>query len=235
MAITAFRLAGFAGLDDEANPRGRSGTKAAWPVAPVKGGKDWGFEKAKDFNHKLPQVLFIGDSICIGYGPVVAQRLAGKGNVDARLNPLHQALPELHQILEQVQAQAPHDTIHVNMSLHGWLKGRIPEGQFEPLTRKLVTHLREGSPGAKLSWASTTPLTLKGQPTELDPTNKAVILAHNRMATQVMGEMNVPIDDFYGLRTNYLELGKGDTAHWKPEGYQVLGQQVATVVQTQLK
>ena len=210
-------------------------TNYNWPVAPVKWGKNWGFEKAKDFDPKLPRVLLIGDSICIGYRSVVAKQLAGKANVDAWLNPLHQASPELHEILAQVLAQGPYDVIHFNMGLHGWVKGRIPEGQFEPLTRKLVTHLREGSPGAKLIWASTTPITLKGTPTELDATNNAVILSHNQMAEQIMAEMKVPIDDLYSLMTNHLELGKGDTAHWQLAGYQVLGQKVAAVVEEHLK
>ncbi len=212
-----------------------SKTNSIWPLAPVKWGKNWGFEKAKDFDPKLPRVLLIGDSICTGYRSVVSQRLAGKANVDVWLNPLHQASPELHEILAQVLAQGPYEVIHFNMGLHGWVKGRIPEGQFEPLTRQLMTHLRESTPGAKLIWASTTPITLKGKPTELDATNNAVILGHNQMAAQVMAGMKVPVDDLYGLMTNHLELGKGDTAHWQTAGYQVLGQQVAAVIEEHLK
>ena len=212
-----------------------SKTNSNWPLAPVKWGKNWGFEKAKIFAPKLPRVLLIGDSICIGYRPVVTQILAGKANVDVWLNPMHQASPELHEILAQVLAQGPYAVIHFNMGLHGWIKGRIPDGQFAPLTRKLVTHLREDSPGAKLIWASTTPITLKGRPTKLDATNNAVILSHNQMAAEVMAGMKVPVDDLYGLMTKHLALGKGDTAHWQAAGYQVLGQQVAAVIEEHLK
>ncbi len=50
------------------------------------------------------------------------------------------------------------------MGLHGWTPGRIPAGQFEPLTVKLIEALRKGAPGAKLYLGDSTPVTIKDQP-----------------------------------------------------------------------
>ncbi len=49
------------------------------------------------------------------------------------------------------------------------------------------------------------------------------MLEHNRMAAKLMAEMNIPVNDFYGLLINKLELGRGDTVHWTPPAYQILG------------
>lgn len=35
--------------------------------------------------------------------------------------------------------------------------------------------------------------------------------------------MNIPVNDFYGLLINKLELGRGDTVHWTPPAYKILG------------
>jgi lysophospholipase L1-like esterase len=90
-------------------------------------------------------------------------------------------------------------------------------------------------PGAKIIWASSTPVTVKGKPGELDPEINPVITEHNRMAAKVMKEMNVPVNDFYSLLAPRLDLARGDQFHWKPEAYQILGRAVTESVQRELK
>ena len=58
--------------------------------------------------------------------------------------------------------------VHFNMGLHGWQKGRIKDGTFEPLTRAYVEIIRDKLPNAKIIWASSTPVTVKGK---VDPVN----------------------------------------------------------------
>ncbi len=194
------------------------------------GSKGWGLQKAEVKDPQLPRVLLIGDSILNGYRATVAKALEGKANVDAWVNPFHQASGGLHEQLKGVLAEGPYAVVHFNMGLHGWQKGRIPEGQFIPLTHKLVHTIRDNAPRAALIWASSTPVTVKGEPGKLNPEINPIIVEHNRMAAQVMEEENIPINDLYALMVTKLNLAAGDQFHWKQEAKVIQGQAVAGIV-----
>ncbi|MCB1087556.1 MAG: SGNH/GDSL hydrolase family protein, partial [Verrucomicrobiae bacterium] len=134
------------------------------------------------------------------------------------------------KILPEVLAHGPYDVVHFNMGLHGWQEGRIKPGTFEPLTKGYVEVLRTKLPKATLIWASSTPVTVKDMPTELDSEINPVIIDHNRMAAKVMAEMNVPVNDFYALLVNHRNLARGDRFHWTAPTYQVLADQVVKSV-----
>lgn len=195
----------------------------------------WGVQLAKVKDPTLPRVLLIGDSILNGYLATVVHELDGKANVDAWVNPDHQATAGLHGKLRDILAGQKYDVIHFNMGLHGWPEGRIPNGQFIPLTRKLVETLRAGAPGARLIWASSTPVTIKGQPTSLDPAINPIIIDHNAMAAEVMNAAKVPVNNLYDLMVNKLDLARGDQFHWKAEGAVMQGKAVAASIVGHLK
>lgn len=186
-------------------------------------GKGWRLDRAKVADATRPRVLLIGDSILNGYRKQVISSLTGKAYVDAWVNPYCQS-EHLNKQLAEVLDNGPYDVVHFNMGLHGWQKGRIKEGTFEPLTKAYVQVIRNKLPHAKIIWASSTPVTVKGKPTELDPEINPVIVEHNRMAAKVMAEMNVPVNDFYSLLVPNLELARGDQFHWRPEAYKLLGE-----------
>ena len=120
------------------------------------------------------------------------------------------------------------------MGLHGWQQGRIKEGTFEPLTTAHVQVIRDTAPRTRIIWASSTPVTVKGKPTELDPAINPVIVEHNRMVANVMRQMNVPVNDFYSLLSPRLELARGDQFHWRPEAYTILAEKVTNSVLREL-
>jgi lysophospholipase L1-like esterase len=190
-------------------------------------GKGWRIERAKIVDQTLPRVLLIGDSILGGYRGAVTKALAGKANVDAWINPYCQS-EHYNKLLAEVLAQAPYDVIHCNMGLHGWPVGRIKEGTFEPLTKAYVQVIKDKLPKAKIIWASSTPVTVKGKPGELDGVINANIIEQNRMAAKVMAELNVPVNDLYALLAGKLELARGDGFHWKGDAYKILS---AAIVQ----
>ena len=192
-------------------------------------GKGWRLDKASITDPKRPRVLLIGDSILNGYLKAVIAALDGKAYVDAWVNPYNQSA-YVNKLLAEVLEQGPYDVVHFNMGLHGWQKGRIKDGTFEPLTKAYVQVLRDRLPNAKLIWASSTPVTAKGKPTELDPEINPTIIEHNRMAATVMAEMSVPVNDFYSLLVTKLELARGDQFHWKAEAYQLLAKMVTESV-----
>ncbi|MCA9246547.1 MAG: SGNH/GDSL hydrolase family protein [Planctomycetales bacterium] len=196
-------------------------------------GKGWRLDLARVVDTRRPRVLLIGDSILNGYRQQVIDSLRGEAYVDTWVNPYCQS-EYLNKLLAQVLAKGPYDIVHFNMGLHGWQPGRIKEGTFEPLTKAYVQVIRDTLPDAKIIWASSTPVTVKDQPTELNPDINPTIIEHNRMAAKVMGEMDVPVNDFYSILVDQLELARGDQFHWKPEAYRQLATAVTDSVRKQL-
>lgn len=190
----------------------------------------WDFYPDEDPQPDLPRVLLIGDSVMNGYRADVCELLKGKANVDVWVNPYHQAFPGLYSLIHKTLANGPYAVIHFNMGLHGWEKGRIPEGQYEPLMRGYLDAIQKDAAGARLVWASTTPVTLKGEPGALDPEINATILEHNRLAAKVVSEAGIPIDDLYSVGVAHLDLAKGDQFHWTAGGYRVMADSVANSI-----
>ena len=186
-------------------------------------GKGWRLDQAKIADMTRPRVLLIGDSILNGYMGTVTKALKDRAYVDAWVNPYCQS-ENYNKILANVLTNGPYDVVHFNMGLHGWQKDRIKEGTFEPLTKAYVEVIRAKLPKAKIIWASSTPVTVKNKPTELDHEINPIIVDQNRMAAKVMGEMKVPVNDFYALLVGKLGLARGDQFHWKNEAYVILAQ-----------
>ncbi len=183
----------------------------------------------------LPRVLLIGDSITNSYLEPVRKALAGQANIDAWITPTTQADKSLPKTIAAILAWQKYVVIHFNLGLHGWQAGRIPEGQYEPLTRQLVENLRAGAPQATLIWATITPVTVKGEPEKLNPDIQPTIEEHNRLALGVMQAEGVEIDDLAGLMGKNLPLAAGDMFHWKAPGVALLTESVTKSIATALE
>ncbi|MDB6119507.1 MAG: hypothetical protein JWO08_3288 [Verrucomicrobiaceae bacterium] len=196
---------------------------------PAKGGK-WGLREAVVTDATLPKVLMIGDSILNGYLASVQKALEGKANIDAWITPTTQADKGLSKILTEMLGAKKYAVIHFNLGLHGWQAGRIPEGQFEPLTLQMVETMKKAAPQAKLVWATITPVTEKDHPEQPNREIQPIIERHNAMATKVMEEEGVAINDLAGLMQAHLKLAAGDMFHWKPEGREMQAKAVAGAI-----
>lgn len=196
----------------------------------------WGFVKAEGENPKAPRVLLIGDSITAGYKWFVTRQLAEKATVDAYCNPYNQANNSWHNELKGVlSSNGPYTVIHFNIGLHGLRKGNIPEGQFEPLTGKCLETIRQYAPGARIIWASTTPVITTNRPFALDPLLNPVVVAHNAMAAKVMQKYGIPINDLYTLMAAHVSLSHGDAFHWEGEAGELMGGAVARAIEALLQ
>ncbi|MDZ4402445.1 SGNH/GDSL hydrolase family protein [Prosthecobacter sp.] len=184
-------------------------------------GQGWKLDKAKITDPKLPRVLLIGDSIVGGYRKATIAALEGKAYVDVWANPYCQS-EHTNKVLADVLMHGPYDVVHFNMGLHGWQEGRIKPGTYEPLTKTYVEVIKTKLPNAKLIWASSTPVTVKDKPANLDPEVNPVIIEHNRMAAKVMAEMQVPVNDFYSVLVDQRALARGDRFHWTAPAYSLL-------------
>lgn len=183
---------------------------------------------------KLPRVLLIGDSISIGYTVATRQRLAGKANVHRigeNGGPTTNGLKKLKTWL----GTGKWDVIHFNWGLHDLKRGggdkhQVPPEAYERNLRELVTMLK--GTGAKLIWASTTPVPdAKVSP----PRRDADVLAYNAIAKKIMSENGVAIDDLYAFaRPRLKDLQLPANVHFTAKGSQALAERVAASIEKAL-
>jgi len=192
-------------------------------------GEPWGLKKAVVLDASLPRVLLIGDSIVGGYGKRVALRLKGKANVDIWETP-QWLNATLDSEVQDVLRDNHYDIIHFNESgLHAWAPGRVPEGQYGLLMQKYLATLRRSAPQTKLVWASTTPITVLGHPTELDDLDK-LVSERNAICAAIMKDNQIAIDDLHAAMATRLALAAGDRFHWNNEGFDLLADTVTNML-----
>lgn len=175
----------------------------------------------------LPRVLLIGDSISIGYTIPVRKLLEGKANVQRVPD---NAGPTTHgvQFVETWLGKGHWDVIHFNFGLHDlklmWDdRPQVTVEDYERNLRRIVARLKQT--GAKLIWASTTPVPdAKVSP----PRSNVDVLRYNQAAARIMREDDIEIDDLNAeVRQKLNELQQPANVHFKPEGYSTLAEAVA--------
>jgi lysophospholipase L1-like esterase len=197
-------------------------------------GEDWQFKRAKGLAENT-RVLLIGDSIMNGYRHQVTAQLKKVAKVSFWVTGLHLNSPELHPELKKVLNRDNYDVIHFNIGLHGWVPGRIPKGQYEPLLRTYVETIREHAPHAKLIWASTTPIRLKANTKTLDPLHNKTVVDRNQLAEKVMASEKIPVNDLYALVSGKMQFAAGDPFHWTGPANKLMATQVVKCVGEQLQ
>ena len=180
----------------------------------------------------LPRVLLIGDSISMGYTLRVRTALQGRANVHrppTNCGPTSKGVAELEQWL----GHGSWDVIHFNFGLHDvrYLSpGRInvPRATYEANLRTIVARLRQT--GARLIWATTTPVPATNLPNQY-PRIPADVVAYNEIAGRVMREHGVAINDLYAaVLPRQGELQPPGDVHFRNEGSAVLGAAVTAAI-----
>jgi hypothetical protein len=182
----------------------------------------------------LPRVLIIGDSISIGYTLPVRQKLDGKANVHRipqNGGPTKNGIANIEKWL----GTGTWDVIHFNWGIHDLKfmpdgKRQVEAADYEANLRTLVARMKKT--GAKLIWATTTPIP-QG---DLVPARKfGEVADYNQIATRVMTENGVTIDDLNAWITPKLaEMQKPKDVHYLDAGYEYLAQKVAQEIQQAL-
>lgn len=195
----------------------------------------------------LPRVLIIGDSISIGYTVQVQQLLAGQANVHrVPTNAGHTGMGIDGLPKWLAEENGKWDLIHFNFGL--WdLCYRNPDSktqgnrdkvggtithsveQYAGNLEKIVAELEKT--GAKLIFATTTPV-----PEGEAGRKVGDDLIYNQAALEVMARHEIAIDDLHPVMAGKMdEFGsKPGDVHFKPEGYQLLAEQVAKSISTAL-
>jgi len=132
-------------------------------------------------------------------------------------------------------ADGPWDVIHFNFGLHDLKReadGRqqVPLEQYEANLKTLVGKLQ--ATGAKLIWASTTPVPEGPVAPVRVP---ADVIAYNAVAAGIMADSGILVDDLYAFALPRLsELQTPVNVHFTPAGSRALAQQVARAIESAL-
>jgi lysophospholipase L1-like esterase len=176
----------------------------------------------------LPRVVLVGDSIRIGYAPLVAKRLDGKAIVVSPKPNGEDSGNVLRNLDEWVIKEKP-DVVHINAGLHDLkLKDKsyqVPQVQYEQNLKTILERIQKETK-AKVIFATTTPIldNLHAQRKVGFDRFEADVQKYNMAAVSVMKQAGVPINDLHELveRGGREKLITGDGTHYTPEGYEML-------------
>lgn len=200
------------------------------------------------------RVLILGDSISIGYTPVVQKLLEGQMTVVRPMNKNGKAencsdtkfgVASVDRWLQLEGGKW--DVIHFNWGLHD-IKHMKADGKtvsdqasdpvnnsveiYEKNLREIVAKLKAS--GAKLVFATTTPV--PDQPMKVFRSNPDVI-RYNEAALRVMKDNQIAVNDLYAFvhpKMKELQIQPANV-HFTPAGSQALGAEVVKAIQAQVK
>lgn len=174
----------------------------------------------------LPRVLLIGDSVSRGYTQATRKALAGRANVHrapANCGPTALGVRKIDAWL----GDGEWDVIHFNFGIHD---RNTPMADYSQRLEQLVERMKQT--GAKLIWASTTPI-----PDLPDKKYSArSIVDRNQAAAEIMQKHDVNTDDLFTAVTPHLsQMQNPNDVHFNSKGYEFLGEQVAASIKAALK
>jgi lysophospholipase L1-like esterase len=188
-------------------------------------GKSNAWDFVKD-DPKLPRVLLIGDSVSRGYTQPTRKVLEGKANVHrapANCGPTASGLKNLEVWL----GEGKWDVIHFNFGIHD--RG-TPAADYVKRLEAIVARLEKT--GAKLIWASTTPI--PDNPAQKQTAQS--IVEKNTLAAEVMKKHGIPTDDLFAAMTPRLkEFQPPLDVHFTGAGYDFLGAKVGESILERIK
>ena len=176
----------------------------------------------------LPKVVLVGDSIRMGYAPLVAKRLDGKAIVVSAKPNGEDSGNVLRNLDEWVIREKP-AVVHINAGLHDLkLKDnayQVPISQYEKNLKAILERIQKET-SARIIFATSTPIldALHAQRKAGFDRFEADVRKYNTAAVAVMKTAGVPVND---LHTLVEERGKEkligpDGTHYTQEGYEIL-------------
>ena len=190
---------------------------------------------------ELPKVVLVGDSIRMGYAPLVEKELAGKAVIISAKANGGDSNNVLKNLDEWVIRQQP-AVVHFNCGIHDTKKFKstghfqVPPDQFEANLRKIVDRIRSQTKAVVL-FATTTPILDDRAAATRGKAEYALLDAsveqYNAIAVKVMQELKVPIDDLHAVFPDAASRGEAiatDGVHFTPAGQAGLAKAVAAAV-----
>jgi len=195
------------------------------------------------------RVLILGDSISIGYTPVVQKKMSEDTIV---LRPMKGDKPEncsdtvagTKNIDRWLEIDGGHwNVIHFNWGLHDvkhMANGKPSDAETDPPNstveayekqlREIVGKLK--ATGAKLIFATTTPAPAGTKPYRSD----ADVVKYNEAALRIMKENDIAVDDLYTfVKARQSEIQRPQNVHFTEAGSEALGEEVVKSIRAALK
>lgn len=170
-----------------------------------------------------PRVLMIGDSITRGYFSQAEEELGEKAHCSRYTTSRSICDPVFFQELSLMLGQYEYGVIHFNHGLHGW---DYTEEQYAAAFDKLLAVLRAEGRGARLVWASTTPV----QPGSGMEKDRDRVTARNAIAAEKTAREDIPVNDLHALSADHPEHFSKDGVHFAPEGIALQAHAVAAAI-----
>lgn len=186
----------------------------------------------------LPTIVLIGDSIRMGYAPIVTEMLKGKANVVAAKENGGDTTRVLANLDEWAINQQP-AVVHFNCGLHDLKVSRskktpqVSIEEYEKNLREIVDRLQKKTK-ARLIFATTTPIRDELHAKRKGDTDRheADVKRYNDVALKVMKEKGVEIDDLHAVVTKagIEKIQRTDGTHYTAEGSKTLAKAVVKSV-----
>lgn len=189
----------------------------------------------------LPRVVLVGDSIRMGYAPLVAKRLEGKAVVISAKPNGEDTVNVLRNLDEWVIKERP-DVVHINAGLHDLkvtVKSyQVPLADYETNLQTILERIRTGTK-AKIIFATSTPIVdaLHAQRKVGFDRFEADVQKYNAAAVAVMHRAGVPVNDLHQLVEDggREKLMASDGTHYTEQGYELLATAVAEKILSALQ
>lgn len=185
-----------------------------------------------------PKIVLIGDSIRLGYAPLVAKQLAGRAVVVSPEPNGADSGNVLKNLTEWAIREKP-DVVHFNCGLHDLkLSKKTKQHQvelprYEANLRAIVDRLKKET-SAALIFANTTPILddRHAQRRADFDRHEADVVRYNAAATKVMLDLGVPVNDLHWAveQGDPKTLLLKDGTHYTPQGHARLAEAVADSV-----
>jgi lysophospholipase L1-like esterase len=184
----------------------------------------------------LPKVVLVGDSIRMGYAPLVAKLLDGKAIVVSAKPNGEDTGNVLKNLDEWVIREQP-AVVHLNAGLHD-LKHtangyQVPLADYQNNLKTILERIEKGTK-AKIIFATSTPIM-----DDLHAARKAGfdrveadVQKYNTAAVAVMKQAGIPVNDLHKLVGDHgkEQLMAGDGTHYTDAGYELLAAAVANSI-----
>jgi hypothetical protein len=190
------------------------------------GGQGWLVRLPVKTAKPLPNILYYGDSISMGYGDRFTELMKDKASCYHWCHFVGGVDHFPSAAFEAAASVAPFDIIIFNNGLHSlhWAPDKVTDAQIAHVARSMIRAFRKGAPHARLIWATTTPHTAKGRPVngfgELNP----IVCRINALTDAVAKEEGIERIDLYALLKDRLDLAAGDQYHWSAEAYRMIAE-----------
>ncbi len=193
-------------------------------------------------NAELPKVVLVGDSIRLGYAPLVAKRLAGKALVVSPTSNGGDSANVLKNLDAWVIREKP-DVVHFNCGLHDLKLSKenkqyqVDLVQYEKNLKQIIARLRQET-SATIVFANTTPI-LDGRHAKRGADFdrfEADVARYNAAAVAIMNEAAIVVNDLRWVaeQGGIDKMLTEDGTHYTPAGYERLAEAVADCVLRQL-